>query len=97
MAHVLHVTEWESSGKYLVSDVTDLPANSGKWWHIANLLSLKPAEYVKLLIEKFNAVNIRYILEKDVLVFYFSTLGEARKFKNFVNKQARDKNFVICT
>lgn len=97
MAHILSVSEWESNGKYLVSDVSELGRGSGTWWYIANLLSLTPVEYVKLLIDKFHAVNLRYSLESDVLIFYFSSLKDARSFKNFVNKQAREKKFMICT
>ena len=56
MAHVLHVTEWESNGKYLVSDVTDLGRGSGTWWYVANLLSLSAVDYVNLLINKFHGL-----------------------------------------
>lgn len=96
MAHILITSEWESNGKYYVSDVSDLGRGSGTWWYIANLLSLSPVDYVKLLIEKFHATILRYTVESDVLIFNFSSLKDARSFKNFVNRQAREKNFIIC-
>lgn len=97
MAHILHVSEWQSNGKWLVSDVTDLGRGSGTWYYVANLLSLSPVDYVKLLINKFHAVDLRFFKKSNVLVFYFSSLEHARSFKNFVNKTARDKSFIICT
>ena len=86
-----------TNGIYLVSDVTDLGRGSGTWWFVANLLSLSPVDYVKLLINKFHAVDLRYSKEKNVLIFYFSSIEHARSYKNFVNKTARDRGFVICT
>jgi len=96
MAHIYKASEWECNGKYVVSDVEELGRGSGVWWYVPNLLSLSPVDYVKLLINKFHAINISYLIESDVLIFYFSTLEDARKYKNYVNKQARDKKFMIC-
>ena len=96
MAHIYKADLWECNDNYYVSDVSDLAASSGTWWYVPNLLSLSPVEYVKLLINKFHATKISYSIESDVLIFSFSTLEDARKYKNYVNKQARDKKFIIC-
>lgn len=96
MAHVLRLSEWESNGKYYVSDVTDLARGSGTWWYVSNLLSLSPVDYVKMLIDKFHATGLRYNINSDVLIFYFTSLKDARNYKNFVNKIAREKKFIIC-
>lgn len=95
MAHILKLEEWESNGKWLCGDVSALAAGSNTWWYIPNLLSLAPVDYVKLLISKFHAIDIHYSFEKDVLIYYFATQADVRKFKNHINKLARERNFSI--
>lgn len=95
MAHILHFTEWESDGRWLCGDISALAADSNKWWYVPSLLDLTPVEYITLLKEKFHATGFHYTLKHDVLLFYFTSLEDCRKFKNYVNKTAREKNFVI--
>ena len=95
MTHLLHYEEWESNGKWLCGDVSALAANSNAWWYIPRLLEITPTEYVKLLIEKFNVKHIHYTAQHNVLIFKFSTLADCRKFKNYINKIAREKKFYI--
>lgn len=95
MTHILKLEEWESVGKWLCGDVSALAAGSNTWWYIPNLLSLAPVDYVKLLISKFNATHLSYSLNSDVLIYYFTSQSDARKFKNYINKIAREKNFLI--
>lgn len=94
MEHVYHLTEWESNGKWLCGDVSALAANSNAWWYAPRLLSLSPVDYVKLLITKFNAKDLHYTAESNVLIFYFHSLADCRKYKNYINKIAREKHFV---
>ena len=94
MAHIYQATEWECNGSWHCGDVSALAANSNLWWYVPRILNISPAEYVKLLICKFNAVKVKYFLDANVLTFCFSSLEDCRKFKNYVNKQARDRQFV---
>lgn len=94
--HILKLSEWNSGDCWYVSDVEELGKSSGTWWYISNLLELSPVNYVKTLIDKYHAVVTYYTVEKDVLIFHFKTQTEARKFKNDINKIARDKKFIIC-
>lgn len=94
MAHVYKAEEWESNGKWLCGDVSALAAKSNTWWYPACILGLSPVEYVKTLINKYHAVDLHYSTKTDVLIFYFSSLADCRKFKNDINKQARLKNFI---
>ena len=95
MAHVLKYEEWESNGKWHCGDVSALAANSNTWWYIPALLNITPVEYVKLLIDKFHVTSIYYKFQYDVLSYSFSTLADCRKFKNYINKIAREKQFYI--
>ena len=94
MAHVYKAEEWESNGRWLCGDVSALAADSNDWTYPMQIFGLTPVEYVKLLIYAFNA-EVHYSLSANVLMFYFSTLADCRKFKNLVNKKAREKHFVI--
>lgn len=95
MNHILKLEEWESNGYWLCGDVSALAADSNTWWYIPALLSISPVEYIHLLIEKFHAVKLSYEVKYDVLIFRFSSLADCRKFKNYINKMAREKKFVI--
>lgn len=94
MAHIYKMEEWENAGRWYCGDVSALAANSNLWWYVPCLLNLSPVEYVLLLKDKFHATGFKYNSSSDVLIFYFLSLEDCRKFKNYVNKQARDKNFV---
>ena len=95
MTHILHYEEWEDNGKWVCGDVSALSANSNAWWYVPRMLEIPLTEYVKLLIEKFHINYIHYTAKYNVLLFSFSSLDECRKFKNYVNKVAREKKFYI--
>lgn len=95
MTHILKYEEWESNGKWLCGDVSALAAGSNTWWYPCALLNITPIEFVKLLIDKFHCNNIHYTFKNDVLIYKFSTLEDCRKFKNYINKVAREKKFYI--
>ena len=94
MAHIFQMTEWESNGKWLCGDVSALAADSNDWTYPAQILNLSPVEYVKLLIFQYNA-EVYFYSSVNLLIFYFSSLADCRKFKNYINKKAREKNFII--
>ena len=93
--HIYKATEWECNGLWKCGDVSALAADSNKWWYPCNILSITPVEYVKMLINKFNAVDLHYTVKGNVLMYSFTTLADCRKYKNFINKVAREKNFTI--
>lgn len=94
MAHVYKMEEWEIDGKWYCGDVSALSANSNLWWYVPRILGISPIDYVKLLKDKFHATGFRYTVKSDVLIFYFLSLVDCRKFKNYVNQIARKKNFI---
>ena len=93
MAHVYQMTEWESNGKWLCGDVSALAADSNDWTYPAQILSLSLTDYILLLMNTYHA-EVHYSVSGNVLVFYFSTLADCRKFKNYINRKAREKHFV---
>lgn len=97
MAHLFKMTEWESGAgdRWYCNDTSDLGNGSGLWYHPARMLNISPAEFVKMLVEKYQPDNISYNFETNVLVYSWSSQTAMRKFKNQINKIAREKNYQI--
>lgn len=93
--HIYKAEEWQSStGKWLCGDVSALAADSNDWTYPMQIFNLRPVEYVKLLIYGYKA-EVRYSKSVNMLHFYFSSLADCRRFKNDVNKKARERKFII--
>ena len=96
MSHLYKETEWQTAtGRWMCNDTTDLSANGGKWWVPARMLQISLVDYVKLLIEKFQVDYIRYIQDADVLIFWWKSQAAMRKYKNWINAEARKRNFYV--
>ena len=97
--HLYSATEWELNGVWHVNDVEDLAGMSGLWWIPCRILDISPLDYVKKLIDDFNAINIEYIhnedFSKDLLTFAFKKNSEAVKYRKFINQKAKDKQFYL--
>lgn len=96
MSHLYVTSEWQgANGRWYVNDVTDFTSVACKWWAPVRLLDMTPIEYVLMLKNNFKASKFRYTKEKNVLIFSFATQADARKYKNFINKKAREKQFIL--
>ena len=97
--HTLKYSEWSTMGhsgeKWHCNDVEDLGNGSGYWWLPARMLSMTPAAYLKWVIDNYKPDEIKY--NKDCSLVYWSWNSQIamRKFKNDINKIARDKKFII--
>lgn len=88
--------EWQSgSGAYYVSNLNDLGNNSGYWGHLLKIFQVDVDNLVKLLVNEFKVTYIEYCIETDVLIYHWDTLTAARKFKNALNKAARERKYFI--
>ena len=96
MANILHLTEWETPSGWHCGDVSALAAGSNYWWNIPRLLNISMKDYILLLKNKYHATNFHYSAKCNVLSYCFSTQSDCRKFKNDINKLAREKQFVVC-
>lgn len=97
MSHIYKASEWQNgdSGPWYVNDVSELSTTASKWYVPVRILGITPVEYVLLLRDKFNAKRIRYHEPTDVLLFSFDTQADARVYKNWINKKARQSNFMV--
>lgn len=99
MTHLYKATEWGKDNTWYVADVAEIGATTANlWWTPARILNISPAEFAALLKNTFNAKHIKYYPpSKDyqhLLVFTFATQAEARKYKNYINKKARERNYI---
>lgn len=92
---LLRYEEWGAKGAWYCNDTSDLCSIRAKWWAPARMLNISPAEYVQLLIEKFHPDRISYHQERDVLVYSWKNINDCRKFKNWLNAEARKAKFII--
>ena len=88
--------EWQgSSGAWYVNDLNNTNPTSKKWWIPPIILQLSPVDYVKMLKEKFKAKDFLYKKETNVLIFSFNSIEDARKYKNYINRIARERQFIL--
>ena len=95
MKEIYKMTEWQDtvSDTWHCNDVSH-GAKYAVWWVVPRLLGIAPAEYIKLLVETFHA-EVLYFSEKDVLLFKWRKQSDMRRFKNTINRIAREKQFFI--
>lgn len=94
MAHLYKATEWQNGSCWYVNDVEELASVSSKWWTPLRLLDITVEEFFFLLKDTFNATNFHYNANTNVLMFSFDTQAAARKYKNYINAQARKRNYI---
>lgn len=69
-----------------------------QWMVPVRLLEITPAEYAELMVTKYNA-KLRYCKNswngQGFLMRYWDSQADMRKWKNYINKVAREKGFQI--
>lgn len=94
MAHIYKANEWQgSSGRWYVADTESLENNSAAWWVPSRVLGVSASGFVLLLRNKFQVKDICF--RNDFLSFTFDSQTQARKYKNYINKVAREKQYII--
>ena len=67
----------------------------GLWFHPARILGIPADKYIELVIKEYNA-EVYYHNEDCSLVFVqWNNQKDMRRFKNFINKKARERNYII--
>jgi hypothetical protein len=93
---VLKLSEWQDDiGRWHCADISNLGNNSATWWYIPRLLNISLDNYIKLLKNDFNVSYITFFERTQMVYFYWDSQSDMRKFKNFINRKAREKNFQI--
>ena len=93
--HLYHVSEWQNgSGSWDCNDVEDLAGISSRWWTPSRMLNMPLDEYVIMLVKEFKVDRISYNPEANVLHFSWKSREACRTYKNWINKKARECNFM---
>ena len=101
MAHLLRYEEWELNGRWYCNDQHELSCKNSVaslWSTPARMLNMELVDHVKMLIERLEVDPISYggteYHDAGVLVYSWNSQAKARKFKNWLNAEARKRNFI---
>lgn len=93
---LLRYDEWQGgSGLWYCNDTSDLCSVRALWWAPARMLNISPEEFTQMLIRDFKPDHLRYCQESDVLIYGWKSQAAMRKYKNWLNAQARKYNYII--
>ena len=92
---VLKLNEWESNGKWHCADVSDLAGGSSMWYHEWRASGLSLDNYITKVFEEYHAELFLWNEEKDLLIFVWEKQSDMRRYKNWLNAQARRNNYII--
>jgi hypothetical protein len=97
MSHIYRASEWETNNRWYVNDVEETGSLASQWWIPCRILDIPLKDYPLFLNNEFNAKGFcfKFNNDKSLLTFYFETQTEARKYKNYINKIAREKKFYV--
>lgn len=97
MAHLYKCTTFTGgSGREYVGDLSDLKNNSNAWWIPCRILGIAPVDFIIIMLkDTFNASDFHYNIKTNVLSYSWKNKDDAAKYKNFINKKAREVNAII--
>ena len=87
--------EWETSSGWHCNCVSNLAHNSAAWYIPARILNISPADFIELLFRQFKPDNFYFDENTCFCNWSWKSQANMRKFKNFINAEARKKNFQI--
>lgn len=95
--HIMRYEEWELNGRWYCNDTSDIAHDSCMWWLPCRMLGIAPAAFVKLLVDKFHCNHIEWSdrPKNGLLCYSWDKQSEMRQFKNWLNAEARKRNFKI--
>lgn len=59
------------------------------------MLGIEPAEYAKMLKERFGAYDFTYHYDNNVLLYKWKSYTDCCKFTRFINNEAKKRKFFI--
>ena len=88
--------EWQgASGIWYCEHTDSFPPGVDKWVVPARILGISPAEFLKLLFAKFKPDHIIRTEDCSFVGWGWKSQEAMRKYKNWINAEARKKNFQI--
>lgn len=88
--------EWQgASGVWYCNCLQSLKTNAACWYAPARVFGISPAEFIKLVVGKYGADQVRYSADSGFFSYGWTSQAKMRIYKNDVNRIAREKNFQI--
>lgn len=97
MATVLKYEELGSNGWWSCYYSKRVTSVWNMWYAPARALGLEPADYVQMVIDKFHPDKIIYSDKPEhlLVLFRWRKQSDMRVFKNWINKQFRNKKIYV--
>lgn len=93
---ILKMSEWQDgAGHWHCADVSNLVGGSSLWWKPARMLNIPLDKYVEMLVKDFKVDYITYLDKSDMVYFWWDSQTNMRKYKNYMNKVARERRFQV--
>ena len=90
------LSEWQgSSGLWYCEHTSSYPKGVTKWLIPSRMLGIPADEFIKLLIAKYQPDVINHNEDCSYVGWAWKSQAKMRKFKNEINKIAREKNYQI--
>ncbi len=97
MSKLYKATEFQgASGRFHIQ-CDDLVGTGRNWVEPARILGLQPTELIVKLKSEYGATITPYRKDNKVnfIGYSWDNLSNARRFKNYINKVARETNYQI--
>lgn len=92
---IYRMSEWQSgTGVWYCNCIDKLAEDSGHWLHPVRILELSPAAYVQWVIKNYNP-QVWHNKDCSLIFFSWENQSDMRKYKNYINKVAREKQYQI--
>ena len=96
MATLYRLEEWQGgSGVWLCEHTSSYPEGVQKWVLPARLLDMTVDKFLEWLIDTYKPDHIYHNEDCSFVGWGWSDQEQMRKYKNTINKIARQKNFLI--
>lgn len=93
---LLKYSEWQSgSGRWFVNDISDLTSVRSMWWIPARLLEISLDNFILMLKNDFKVDYLTFNGKTLIYSWAEKNYSNAHKFLLFINRKAREKNFII--
>lgn len=88
--------EWQSpTGKWHCGHVSSFPKGVSLWIQPARMMNMPVDEYLKWVVENFKPNNFFASDDYSFVSWSWNNIKDMRKFKNKINKIAREKNWQV--
>ncbi len=96
MATLYRLEEWQGgSGVWLCEHTSSYPEGVQKWVLPARLLDMTVDKFLEWLIDTYKPDHIYHNEDCSFVGWGWSDQSAMRAYKNYINKIARQKNFLI--